>query len=295
MDLNKNYYTTLGVDKNADEATIKKAYRELSKKHHPDKGGDGNVFKEINEANSILGDSGKKNQYDTQSKYGKNPNPYSQNPFGNMGGFHSDFGFDMNDFLRRSGFGFTREYENLDLEIQYEVSLDKIYNNGSVVVEFTRYVQDIQPDNSIVLKPKKETVTVNNMAILSDQIRSVRYDGMGNYSKTNRDMAGNIVIHLVPNFGNLYKKIGKDLYVPRKLDIKTAVLGGNIEIEHLDGKTYSVKIPPKSNNGFKYKLREKGLIFNNLGNRGDLYVEVELFVDYDKLTEQDLELISKLS
>ena len=72
MDYKKNYYQILGVAKTADEAEIKKSFRNLSKTHHPDKGGDTNKFKEINEANSILTDLPKRTLYDSTSIHGKN-------------------------------------------------------------------------------------------------------------------------------------------------------------------------------------------------------------------------------
>ena len=74
----ENYYTVLGVQENADQETIKKAYRHLAKKHHPDKGGDDEVFKKVSEAYDVLGDDNKRAQYDNQRR----------NPFGSRGGFN---------------------------------------------------------------------------------------------------------------------------------------------------------------------------------------------------------------
>jgi DnaJ-class molecular chaperone len=94
--------------------------------------------------------------------------------------------------------------------------------------------------------------------------------------------------------GDRYKKSGKDLYYKTKLDFKTAILGGLLEYEHLDGKIYSIKIPEKTNTAARFKLKEKGLLINTNGNRGDLYIDIDLYVDYTKLKDEDIEILKKL-
>jgi molecular chaperone DnaJ len=360
MDFNKNYYQSLGIDKNANDADIKKSFRNLSKLYHPDKGGDVNKFKEINEASSILLDVDKRAQYDTYSPYGKNyrtnsggfggfggfGNPYSNNsnPFE---GFKSTFGSDIEEFLRRSGFrsNYQREefIENLDIELNIDISLEEIYNNkekeftydrnilcntcqGTGEVSMNGYVSCHHCDgngriiingresicnnckgtgkidkkvcsdcNGSKVKLKKETLPLTNLFVLSDNARTMIYNGYGNHSKHYKGKVGKLIINLNPIQDEKYKKVGKDLYFKYKLDFKTAILGGNIEYEHLDGKTYSIKIPEKTNNNARFKLKEKGMMVNQYGNRGDLFIEIELVIDYSKLNTYDLELIKKIS
>ncbi len=357
MDYNKNYYQVLGIDKNTNEQDIKKAFRNLSKTHHPDKGGDSNKFKEINEAHSILTDTAKRQQYDNSSPHGKTYRPSAgfgggntRNPFAEGYGnpfesYKTTFGFDIEDFLRKSGFKPQEEiFEDLDIEININVPLDEIYNNKSK--EFT-YVRNIycstcdgtgevnmnghvschhcsgsgrtsNPNgrdsictncggsgkitkkicndcNGSKLKLKKETLPLSNLFVLSDSPRSIAYNGYGNFSKFYRGRTGRLVLHLVPLTNDKYKKVGKDLYFKTKLDFKTAILGGVFEYEHLDGKVYSVKIPEKTNNNARFKLKEKGLMITPQGNRGDLYIDIELFIDYNKLKENDIEILKKLS
>ncbi len=357
MDLNKNYYQVLGIDKNSDDSEIKKAFRNLSKTHHPDKGGDDNKFKEINEAYSILSDSTKRSKYDIQSQYGNSYRPFTSTSYSGYGNpynsnsnpfesFKSTFGSDIEDFLRRSGFSSYQrdEYlENLDIEIKLNITLEEVYNNkdkdftyvrnilcntcdgtgevtmnghvscnhcdgkGRVIVNGRESIcgncsgtgkisKKVCNDcNGTKLKMKKETIPVSNLFVLSENERNLIYNRYGNYSKFYKDKVGKLILNLnlVPN--DKYKKNGKDLYYKTKLGFKEAILGGNLDYQHLDGKIYSVKIPEKTNNNARFKLKEKGLMITQYGNRGDLYIDIELDIDYSKLSNDDIDLIRKIS
>ena len=67
-----------------------------------------------------------------------------------------------------------------------------------------------------------------------------------------------------------------------------------LEYEHLDGKIYSVKIPEKTNNAARFKLKEKGLIITPQGNRGDLFIDIELYIDYAKLKDSDIDILKSI-
>lgn len=127
----KDYYELLGVDRNANEIDIKKAYRKKSKKNHPDVGGDEELFKGINEAYSILSDPEKKNNYD---RYGHNGN--SNNGFGNM---------NMEDIFRNFGFGggFGQQHHQRvkvgqDLRINIALTLEEILNGANKTFKYNR-------------------------------------------------------------------------------------------------------------------------------------------------------------
>jgi molecular chaperone DnaJ len=150
MDLNKDYYKILGVDKKATQEQIKTSFRKLAKQHHPDakESKDDTMIKQINEAYTILNDEVSRRQYDQQSNYGANFNP-AANPFsffGNFGNFaDSVFGqagtwFSNDDLF--SAFFKREEYsENLDIVYNVNLSMIDIYNNNNVVVKFKRYVK----------------------------------------------------------------------------------------------------------------------------------------------------------
>lgn len=145
MNYNKDYYEILGVDKNATSEQIKKAYRQLAKKYHPDASQniDDSKFKEINESFGVLGDESEKLKYDVQSPHGKEYNPYNggffrmnmgDNPFTSFGfgGFEDFFG---NIFNRREEFP-----ENLDINVNIDVSLKDVYKNSNIPVNFKRNI-----------------------------------------------------------------------------------------------------------------------------------------------------------
>lgn len=144
MDYNKDYYKELGVDKNASDDEIKKAYRKLAQQYHPDKnGGNEEKFKNINEANSILSTSKSKQEYDTRSPHGKSYSPF--NPFENFGinfnfGSASDifdqfFSGNFNPFGRREEFN-----EKLDINTTVQISLKDIYLNREIKLGYKKYV-----------------------------------------------------------------------------------------------------------------------------------------------------------
>lgn len=159
MDFNKNYYEILGIDKNASEDDIKKAYRKLAHKHHPDKNqGDKSsesVFQNINEANQVLSDSKTRSEYDQRSPHG---NSYS--PFGGFGssfgnGFEFHFGEGGDDFFSQifgngnpfggfnpfNPFRRTEEFrENLDITLSVNINLKQIYLNELLNLKFKRFV-----------------------------------------------------------------------------------------------------------------------------------------------------------
>lgn len=147
MDLNKDYYKELNLDKNANDDDIKKAYRKLAMKYHPDKN-NGNKdaelkFQKINEANEILSDTNKKNEYDQRSPHG---NSYSPNPFADL--FGSAFG-GFNPFADMFGGGFnpfgstftqSNFRENLDINVSTNITLKDIYLNNNLSIKYQKYV-----------------------------------------------------------------------------------------------------------------------------------------------------------
>lgn len=338
----ENYYNILGVDSSANIEDIKKKYRELAKLHHPDKGGDPEKFKKINEAYETLGDSDKKIKYD--NKLNNKFDSFGSNPFGGngYGNPFKDFGFDkfdMSDFLRNSGFMF----EELNIEAHVHISLEEIYNNTVKNVTYTRDVGCttcngsgyVMMNNSVTcshcnglgqtkfgnkiigcnncngtgkisknvcsdchgskIKSVKETVSLNNLFAVGDSVRQVIYEGYGNLSKRQKNKIGNLIVILIPIASDKWERSGFDLYYKMDLDFKTAILGGNIDYTHIDGKTYTITINEKTNNNSKLKLKSKGLLIDNNGNRGNLYIDVKLYINYSKLTENDISILKTLS
>ena len=157
MDINKNYYAILGITKDADKATIKKSYRKLAMKYHPDKNPDNKEaeakFKEIAEANEIL-EGDKRGNYDTQSQYGANFDPNFARRSGG-GGFSYTVYTDQHgrQHVRSTGNGvdprdifeeFKRRqeqfHENLDITLKKVITLKDLYNNTKIEIKYDRKI-----------------------------------------------------------------------------------------------------------------------------------------------------------
>lgn len=144
MDLNKNYYNILDIDKNSTKNDIKKNFRKKAIETHPDKhGGNDLEFKNINEAYQILNDETKKNEYDLKSPHGNNYDPNLNNGFfgGPFGGFNVNFNggsnFDPFEmfFHRKSEF-----HEELDITLNVSVTLENVYNNDNISIKYKRFI-----------------------------------------------------------------------------------------------------------------------------------------------------------
>jgi molecular chaperone DnaJ len=155
MNLNKDYYSILGIKKESNSDQIKTAFRKLAKEHHPDvkEGKDETKIKEINEAYTVLNDNTSRRQYDQQSKYGSNYNPV-MNPytfFGNFGNFEQDFDIfsgpagvwsnNLNNDIFNSFFKREEFRENLDITYHTDITLKDIYNNNFVNIKYKRYIK----------------------------------------------------------------------------------------------------------------------------------------------------------
>lgn len=151
MDFNKDYYAILGINKESSNEDIKKIYRKLAKEHHPDatQNHDDTRFKEIGEAYQVLGDNEERQKYDVHSPHGKNFQPGFNNSFFRMNVNGQDFnpfgGFGFNPFgddFFRDIFNRKEEFvENLDIQININITLKDVYNNVNVPIKFIHNVK----------------------------------------------------------------------------------------------------------------------------------------------------------
>jgi curved DNA-binding protein len=291
-----DYYKTLGVDKNATDKDIKNAYRKLARKYHPDLNPNDaeahKKFQQLNEANEVLSDPEKRKKYD---KYGENwqhgeayeqqarqqqQNRQQYNP-GGQGGFE-DFGGggDFSDFFQsmfggQGGGGRQSKYRGQDYNAQLQLNLMD------------------------TLETHKQTLTVNGKNIRItipagiENGQTIKIAGHGGPG-VNGGPAGDLYIKFSVTDDPRFKRQGSDLYKTIKLDLYTAVLGGEITAETLTGKV-KVKVQPETQNGTKVKLKGKGLpVYKKADTHGDLYLTYDIQIPTN-LTDKQKKLFEEIA
>lgn len=284
--MSKDYYKALGVDKNASKDDIKKAFRKLAQKYHPDKkDGDEAKFKEVNEAYSVLSDDTKRAQYD---QFGSG----FQGGAGGFSGFEgfdfsqfNGFGggqnmeFDLNDILGSFfGGGFRREKRGKDIKIDTTLTFKESVLGVKKDIVFTRNNQS---------KSEKLTVTIPGGVENGETLR-VRERGEPIEGGRPGDLY--VRIHVEPN--PKFKKIGHNLVTALDINISDAILGTKKEVDTVDGKI-SVTIPEKTLHGEMLRVRGKGVAASN-GMRGDLLIQINYSIP-KKISKKAKNLLEELS
>jgi curved DNA-binding protein len=290
-----DYYKVLGVDKNASTEDIKKAYRKLARKHHPDLNPNDKEahkkFQQLNEANEVLSDPEKRKKYDQYGKDWQHAEQFEQarqqqrqrqSAYGGGEEFTYDFGGgDFSDFFssifggKGNREGRQRGFRGQDYEAELHLSLREAATTH------------------------QQTLTVNGK-----NIRITIHAGVENDQKIKLKGHGSPGANGGPN-GDLYitfkiaddlkfKRSGNDLFTTEDIDLYTAVLGGEATIDTLDGKV-KLKVPPETQNGTKVRLKGKGFpVYRHEGQHGDLYVTYNVKIPTN-LSDKEKELFTQLS
>jgi DnaJ-class molecular chaperone len=249
-----DYYEQLGVNHTTSPDEIKKAYRKLASKHHPDKGGDPEQFKKIQEAYDTLSDPEKKHAYD-------NPGPdFSQ---GIPPGFEDLFG---NIFGSR-----MRPQKNPDSMINLNITLKEAFSGTSFNLQ----------------TPADGEVIVRIPAGVRDGMR-MRVAGKGRQRDPNLP-PGDIFVNVHVDMPRDWGRDEDNLYVRFQVDALDAITGTEIKVKHINGKKYSVKVPAGIQPGEKIRLNGLGMSNPKSGRDGSLYVIVEVHIpDITDQTSIDL-------
>lgn len=278
----KDYYDILELNRGADEKEIKRAYRKLAKKYHPDMNpGDRQAeqkFKEITEAYNVLSDSEKKKLYDRygfaafeegfdaeQNQSGRRN--YSTGGFGNRGAYR-EFHFgdeDMGDiFGDLFGNFFHGQQKGADAHADITISFDEAISGCDKIVQ---------------LQEKSGKISSLQVHIPAgiDEGQNVRLKGKG-ASGIGGGTAGDLMlkVHIMPKAG--YERKGNDVYVTVSIPYTTAVLGGEAIVPTLTGKV-ACKIAAGTQPGSKIRLKNKGIpSMKNPAHKGDEYVVIQIEV-----------------
>lgn len=292
----KNYYSVLGVGKKATQEEIKKAYRKLAVKYHPDKN-EGNKtaeekFKEISEAYDVLGDADKRKQYDNlganwkqyqNAGYGEGPfsgntsrkayktgtNSGHFDPSGFSDFFESFFGRGRRGPFATHDFDFTPS----DLTGEIAISLEEAYHGTERIVDLGG-----------------EKIKV--------KIKPGAYDGLtlrakGKGQKSPGGKAGDLHLNIKVLDHPVFERRGDDLHMEAHVDLFTALLGGKQEVTTLGGKM-NITLQEGTANGKLVRLKGKGMpVYGKPGQHGDLYIKLLVKLP-EHLTAHQRQLLQKL-
>ncbi|MCP9236170.1 J domain-containing protein [Lewinella sp. JB7] len=304
-----DYYQTLGVDKSADEKQLKKAFRKLARKYHPDVAPNDaeaeQQFKQVNEAYAVLSDPEKRKKYDKYGKDWEHADAFEQarqqqgggfggfgggggNPFGGQYTYTTGGGegADFSDFFRdmfggagggAAGAGFggrSRSFRGRDIEAELRVNMN-----------------DILEDNKQVLTVNGKQLRVTIPQGVEDG-QTLRLRGQGSPG-AGGGPAGDLYITFRVSTPPEYRREGADLYKEQEVDLYTMLLGGKITVQTPTG---AVNFPVAENteNGKRVRLKGKGLPKYKSGGHGDLYLDLRVKLP-TQLNAEERAAFSKLA
>lgn len=295
-----DYYKILGVEKNASQDDIKKAYKKLARKHHPDLNPDDaeahRKFQELNEANEVLSDPEKRKKYDQYGEQWKHADEFEKQKQ-QYGGNYSGGGFggagesywsssgddsDFSDFFeslfgsRRGSSGRTsgRGFRGQDYTAELHLSLT-----------------DAAQTHKQVLTVNGKNLRITVPAGVADG-QTIKLKGQGGEGP-NGGPAGDLYITFVIAEDPRFKRAGNDLYIHANIDLYTAILGGEQVIETMDSKV-KLKVKPGTQNNTKVRLKGKGFpVYKKEGQFGDLIVTYTVDIP-TQLTDKQKELFEEI-
>jgi len=322
----KDYYNVLGVGRNASTQELKKAYRQLARKYHPDVNpGDKSAeetFKKINEAYEVLSDKEKRKKYDKFgdqwqhadqfAQAGGKQGPYqgfSSSTFSRSGGTRfegGDIGSLFDEILRGGGgAGFKpRPRRGQDIEYGVEVSLKEAFGGTHRMLS----LQTQKPcpscrgsgsqQNNICpncrgagIVPGTERLEVKVPAGVKTGSR-VRLAGKGGHGASGGSR-GDLFLLVKVKPHRLFERNGDDLKVSAPVPLTIAMLGGEVSVPSIKGVKLALKIPPETQNGRTFRLTGQGMPKLGKATRGNLIARADIVLP-DKLSAEEKDIFKKL-
>jgi len=285
--MNKDYYKILGVSENASLDEIKKVYRKLAKKYHPDSHPNDKQaesrFKEISEAYHVLSDSGRRKKYDDFRKFG------GRMPGGDMGNFNFEWGSPGEDkgfgdlFSQFFGGGRTnrrshsRRVKGQDVEANLTIPFEVAALGG-------------KQSFSVNFSGKNKTFSVNiKPGIENGEKIRLRGQGASGYGGD----PGDLILTAYISNHNIFEKEGINIISKAKINLAQALLGTKIQVMTVEGKKVQMKIQPGSQNGSRLRLKGMGIKMKD-GQVGDHLVEIEVNLP-DRLSREQKKLIEEFA
>ncbi|MBK6265955.1 J domain-containing protein [Marivirga sp. S37H4] len=301
-----DYYKVLGVDKNASVEEIKKAYRKLARKYHPDINPNdkeaNRKFQQLNEANAVLSDPEKRKKYDKYGKDWERGEEYEkykqsqQRQRASAGGgqtFTGDFeGSAFSDFFESMFGGQAGGFGSSGFGAQGRAGAQARFKGQDYTSEVNLSLNEAYTTHKQTFNINGKNVRITVPAGIEDgqTIKLPGYGGEGVNGGPKGDLYITFSVANTPQF----KRVGNDLFTTKEINLYTAVLGGDIMLDTMSGKL-KLKVNPGTQNGTKVRLKGKGFpVYKKEGQFGDLYVTYQVAIPQN-LSEKQKELFKELA
>ena len=286
----KDYYKILGVGETATTDQIKKAFKDIAKKEHPDRGGNKDKFQEASEAHDTLKDSQKRHDYDTQRKFGgggQGQHPFfNEDIFGDFfsgfsGGdmdFNGRFNFQGNPNVRTKTFR-SRPQANRNIQVRMAISIKEAMMNNEKTINYK------------LPSGRDEFATVKIPAGVQHGV-TFKFAGMGDDSIKNVPR-GDLLVQMSVLDSDGYTRKVNDLYTDKTIDCFQAIRGHELKLKTLEDSVITVKVPAGTQHGTLLSVKGKGMpVHRTLNIRGNLYIKVLVLIP--QLSTADLKKIEDL-
>jgi curved DNA-binding protein len=270
-----DYYSTLGLNRNASDDDIKKAYRKMAMQHHPDRGGDEKKFKEVEEAYRTLSDPQKKQMFDM----GMDPNSQQFNSRGsNPFEFHFNSN-NFNDIFGGFGFGQRPMRRNKTVNINVSLTLEEVLTGKDIDAEIN------------IPGSKKKIINISIPAGIGDG-QQIRYQSMGDNSINNLP-PGDLIVNIRTLNHRLYRREGDNLILEKTISVWDAITGSKFSIKSLEGKDLEISVPRGTQPETILSCRGEGLPNVRTKQKGNLMIRIKIEIPRN-LSSSQMSSIEKL-